>query len=345
MPRVSTDDVLSPSRADSDVIERMTDLLAVELEAVNATIINNMQSPVALIPQLAGHLIKAGGKRFRPMLTLISARLLNYQGKRHIYLAACVEFIHTATLLHDDVVDVSALRRGLDSANMVWGNHASVLVGDFLFSRAFQLMVADGSLAVLKLLSDTAVTITEGEVHQLRLQNAPNSEEKLYLQVIHGKTAALFAAACGVASLLSDGDSDDSQANYHALYEYGLNLGMAFQIIDDILDYRAPEGNLGKSLGDDFAEGKVTLPLIFAWQSGSAEERTFLTRVMRDKQQSKDDWQEVQTLMDKYDCLQKTHLRAQQYADKAAQSLNHFGDSHTAKIMHEMIEFCLQRCY
>jgi len=217
-----------------------------------------MHSPVTLIPQLAAHIVAAGGKRLRPLLTLACARMCGYPGERHIKLAACVEFIHTATLLHDDVVDESLLRRGMASANAVFGNQASVLVGDFLFARAFQLMVEDGSLAVLGILSRAAATIAEGEVLQLVTQNDLSTSEARYLEVITGKTAALFAAACEVGAVVADRPPFEAAS----LAEFGLNLGIAFQLVDDALDYAADQKVLGKTVGDDFREGKITLPVL-----------------------------------------------------------------------------------
>ena len=251
----------------------LSDLAALvrgDMEACNRAIIERMDSPVALIPQLAAHIVAAGGKRLRPLLTLASARLCGYprhndpDGLRHVNLATCVEFIHTATLLHDDVVDESVLRRGLASANAVFGNKASVLVGDFLFARAFQLMVQDGSLHVLDILSRAAATIAEGEVLQLVTQNDLSTSESQYLDVVRGKTAALFAAACQVGAVVADRPSTEQSA----MAEYGMNLGIAFQLVDDALDYAADQSTLGKTVGDDFREGKITLPVLAAYADG-----------------------------------------------------------------------------
>ncbi|NJM93119.1 MAG: polyprenyl synthetase family protein, partial [Rhodospirillaceae bacterium] len=231
-----------------------------------------MQSPVALIPQLAGHIIAAGGKRLRPMLTLAAAQICGYQGLGHIRLATAVEFIHTATLLHDDVVDESDLRRGETSANVLWGNKASVLVGDFLFSRAFQLMVADGSLRILEILCGASAKIAEGEVLQLMTSNDTATTEQAYLEVIKGKTAILFSAACEVGAVLADRPKREQES----LASFGLNLGIAFQLIDDALDYSAKQEALGKKIGDDFREGKITLPVILAFLRGEETEREFV---------------------------------------------------------------------
>ncbi|MEE8371286.1 MAG: polyprenyl synthetase family protein, partial [Sphingomonadales bacterium] len=217
---------------------------------VNETILGRMQSPVALIPELAGHLIASGGKRLRPLLTLATSKLLGYEGRRQTKLATCVEFIHTATLLHDDVVDESALRRGKESANTLWGNKPSVLVGDFLFSRAFELMVEDGSLKVLRILSHASAVIAEGEVLQLMTSNNTSTDEETYLQVIEAKTAALFAAACQISAVIAE----RGEAEERALQSFGRNLGIAFQLVDDLLDYSARQALLGKTVGDDFRE-------------------------------------------------------------------------------------------
>src|SRR5205085_1340957 len=235
-----------------------------------------MQSKVALIPELAGHLIAGGGKRMRPMLTLASAALLDYGGTRHHKLAAAVEFIHTATLLHDDVVDGSGLRRGKRTANIIWGNPASVLVGDFLFSRSFELMVEDGSLRVLKILSRASSVIAEGEVDQLTAQRRVETSEDHYLEIIQAKTAALFAAACRIAAVVAE----RGEAAELALDSYGRNLGIAFQLIDDAIDYASDAETMGKGVGDDFRDGKVTLPVILAFARGNESERAFWRAAM-----------------------------------------------------------------
>ena len=245
-------------------LDPMIQLVAADLNQVNAVILDRMQSEVALIPELAGHLIAGGGKRMRPMLTLACARLLDYPGARHHKLAAAVEFIHTATLLHDDVVDGSGLRRGKRTANIIWGNPASVLVGDFLFSRSFELMVEDGSLKVLKILSRASSVIAEGEVNQLTAQRQVETSEDQYLEIIAAKTAALFAAACRIAAVVAERD----EATEEALDAYGRNLGVAFQLVDDAIDYASDTATMGKGVGDDFRDGKVTLPVIRAMRAG-----------------------------------------------------------------------------
>src|SRR3954452_4975799 len=250
-------------------LEPLFRLLSGDLDRVNALIVDRMDSPVALIPHVAGHIVSAGGKRLRPMLTLGCARLCGYRGERHIALAAAVEFIHTATLLHDDVVDASDLRRGRDTANAVWGNKPAVLVGDFLFARSFELMVEDGSLRVLEILSHAAAVIAEGEVGQLVTANDTTTTEAAYLEVIEAKTAALFAAASRIGAVVAGRPAAEEET----LERFGRNLGTAFQLIDDMLDFSARESELRKSIGDDFRDGKITLPILIAFARGDSEER------------------------------------------------------------------------
>jgi octaprenyl-diphosphate synthase len=252
-------------------LDAMLGLVAADMNAVNAVILDRMQSEIPLIPELAGHLIAGGGKRMRPMLTLACAKLLDYPGARHHKLAAAVEFIHTATLLHDDVVDGSGLRRGRRTANVIWGNPASVLVGDFLFSRSFELMVEDGSLKVLRILSNASAVIAEGEVNQLTAQRQVGLGEDRYLAIIAAKTAALFAAACRIAAVVAERD----EAVEAALDAYGRNLGVAFQLVDDAIDYASDAATMGKGVGDDFRDGKCTLPVILAYARGSDADRAF----------------------------------------------------------------------
>jgi octaprenyl-diphosphate synthase len=300
-----------------------------------------MDSPVTLIPQLAGHIVAAGGKRLRPMMTLASAQMCGYRGRRHIALAACVEFIHTATLLHDDVVDASDLRRGLASANAVWGNQASVLVGDFLFSRAFELMVADGSIPVLKVLSKASAVIAEGEVLQLTTTSNTQTSETAYLQVIRSKTAELFAAACRIGALVSDRPKVEEEA----LETYGMNLGIAFQLIDDVLDYSAKQATLGKTVGDDFREGKITLPVILAYRRGDDEERQFWRRTLEDREQTDTDLDHAIGLMTKHRALEDSVERARHYGSIARDAMGIFADGPAKHAMLEAIDFCIHRAY
>jgi octaprenyl-diphosphate synthase len=314
-------------------------LLSDDLVRVNRLIVERMHSPVALITQLAGHLVAAGGKRLRPMLTLATSRLCGYRGERHIALAAAVEFIHTATLLHDDVVDSSGLRRGLATANAVWGNKPPVLVGDFLFSRAFELMVEDGSLRVLQILSRASAVIAEGEVLQLITSNDMATDEDAYLAVIRAKTAELFAAACRLGGVLGERSAEDEET----LDGFGRNLGVAFQLIDDMLDYSARETELGKSVGDDFRDGKITLPVILAYRAGNDTERAFWRRTLEEQEQRDGDLPRAIELMNRHGCLYATWERARHYGELARRALAPFRDGPERRALTEAIDFCLAR--
>ena len=320
-------------------LDRLSALVKEDLERVNALILERMQSPVALIPQLAGHIIAAGGKRLRPMLTLAAARLCGYPGARHVGLAASVEFIHTATLLHDDVVDASDLRRGLATANAVWGNKSSVLVGDFLFSRAFELMVEDGSLEVLAILSHASAVIAEGEVLQLVTSNDTETTEAAYLQVIRSKTAQLFAAATRIGAVLAE----RPRSEVEALDAFGLNLGIAFQLIDDLLDYAAVQVELGKTVGDDFREGKITLPVVLAFNRGNEEERSFWKRTLEELDQRDGDLERAIQLQRAHGALAETMERARTYGIAARAALAPFRECPEKRALDEVIDFCLER--
>ena len=320
-------------------LDPLMKLVRTDLDRVNSTILEHMQSPVHLIPQLAGHLIAAGGKRLRPMLTLGAAALCGYSGDRHIKLAACVEFIHTATLLHDDVVDESELRRGQETANTVWGNQASVLVGDFLFSRSFQLMVMDGSLHVLKILSGASAIIAEGEVQQLITTNDTTTSETAYLEVIQSKTAELFSAAARIGAVVADRPKDEEDA----LTSFGTNLGIAFQLVDDALDYSARQAELGKTVGDDFSEGKITLPVILAFRRGTEEDRKFWKRTLEELDQEPGDLEKAQELILKYVALDDTIARARHYAAIARDALGLFSDGEAKNALTEVVDFCVER--
>ncbi|GAA0580956.1 polyprenyl synthetase family protein [Caenispirillum bisanense] len=322
-------------------LDALVALVEADMQGVNRTIVERMQSPVALIPQLAGHIVAAGGKRLRPLMTLAAARLCGYDGQRHVKLATCVEFIHTATLLHDDVVDESELRRGRQSANAVWGNQASVLVGDFLFSRAFELMVEDGNLKVLAILSRASSVIAEGEVAQLITTNDTDTDEAAYLEVIKGKTAELFAAACQVGAVVAERPEAEEQA----MRDYGMALGIAFQLVDDYLDYSARQAELGKTVGDDFREGKLTLPVILAFQRGSEEEKTFWRRCLEDLDQTPDDLPQAMALMQKHGSLEETRVRARQYGEQARAALEVFPPSAMRTALSDIIDFCVERAY
>lgn len=333
---VSLDERNRTARAD---LKDLLALTAHDMAAVNALILARMQSPVELIPQLAGHLIAAGGKRLRPMLTVASARLCGYEGARHHRLAAAVEFIHTATLLHDDVVDESDLRRGLATANAVWGNKPSVLVGDFLFARAFELMVADGSLRVLDILSRASAIITEGEVMQLVTANDVATSEGAYLEVIKSKTAALFAAACRIGAVIAE----RPRAEEEALDEYGRNLGIVYQLIDDALDYAADQAKLGKTVGDDFKEGKITLPTILAYLRGEEEERAFWRRTLEELRQEPSDLDRAIQLMRRHGALEDTISRARHYGAMARDALGVFPDGREKRALTDVVDFCIER--
>jgi len=332
---------LNPGGGRRASLDKVDGLVAADLGRVNQLILKRMNSNVALIPQLAGHIIAAGGKRLRPTLTLAAARLCGYKGERHVALAACVEFIHTATLLHDDVVDESELRRGLATANNVWGNQASVLVGDFLFARAFQLMVEDGSLEVLDILSSASAQIAEGEVAQLTTANNTETSESAYLEVIRGKTATLFAAACRVGAVVAG----RPQAQEEALDNYGLNLGIAFQLVDDVLDYSASQAVLGKAIGDDFREGKITLPIILAYRRGDDEERAFWRRTMEDMEQGEDDLGRAIELLGKHDTLSDTIERARHDGAIARDALGIFPETDVKSALIDVVDFSIERAY
>ena len=330
---------LEDKREKPSPLDRLGALIDDDLKAVNREIVTRMHSPVSLIPELAGHIIAAGGKRLRPMLTLAASKLCGYDGSRQILLATCIEFIHTATLLHDDVVDESELRRGMDSANALWGNQASVLVGDFLFSRSFELMVEDGSLDVLGLLSSASAILAEGEVLQLMTANDTETSETAYLDVIESKTAILFAAACELGAIVGEKPEPEREA----LRAYGQNLGVAFQVIDDVLDYQAKEDTLGKTVGDDFREGKVTLPVILAFSRGNDEERAFWRRTIEELAQEPKDLAHAQSLLEKHDALNDSIDRARHYSAIAKDALGLFPESEIKQALLDVVDFCIER--
>ena len=316
-------------------------LTATAMNAVNATILDRMQSEIPLIPALAGHLIAGGGKRMRPMLTLAGAELVGYNGARHHKLAAAVEFIHTATLLHDDVVDGSEQRRGKSAANIVFGNPATVLVGDFLFARAFELMVEDGSLKVLKILSGASAIIAQGEVDQLTAQRKIETGEERYLHIIGAKTAALFAAASRIAAVVAEcGDAEEQ-----ALDDYGRNLGIAFQLVDDAIDYDTGTADMGKDRGDDFREGKMTLPVILAYARGSEEERRFWQDAIAGFRTEDEDLAHAVNLIRRHDAIAATRERARHFAERACDALSIFRDGKARAAMVEAAQFAVSRGY
>ena len=316
-------------------------LTATAMNAVNAIILDRMQSEIPLIPALAGHLIAGGGKRMRPMLTLAGAELVGYHGERHHKLAAAVEFIHTATLLHDDVVDGSEQRRGKSAANIVFGNPATVLVGDFLFSRAIELMVEDGSLKVLKILSSASAIIAQGEVDQLTAQRKIETSEERYLHIIGAKTAALFAAASRISAVVAE----RGEAEERALDDYGRNLGIAFQLVDDAIDYDTGTADMGKDRGDDFREGKMTLPVIFAYARGDAEERRFWEHAIAGFRTEDEDLAHAVELIRRHGAVEATRERARHFAERACDALSVFPDSRARQALVEAARFSVSRGY
>ncbi|GGC36280.1 farnesyltranstransferase [Novosphingobium marinum] len=322
-------------------LDPMLSLTASGMNSVNAVILERMQSKIPLIPALAGHLISGGGKRLRPMLTIAGAELCGYEGSRHHKLAAAVEFIHTATLLHDDVVDGSELRRGKEAANIVFGNPATVLVGDFLFSRAFELMVEDGSLKVLKILSSASAVIAEGEVDQLVAQREIETSEERYLSIIGAKTAALFAAATRIAAVVAE----RSEAEERALDEYGRNLGIAFQLVDDAIDYDSEAAESGKGRGDDFREGKMTLPVILAYARGTPDERKFWEDAIAGFCTEDEDLARAVELINRHDAVSATRERARHFAQRAIDAIAGFPAGAARSAMAQAAEFAVARRY
>lgn len=330
---------IKPQNTSESPLDTLQSLLSDDMKAVNAMIVARMDSPVPMIPQLAGYLIAAGGKRIRPLMTLAATAMYGGDMVRAHRLATAVEFIHTATLLHDDVVDDSDERRGQKSANAVFGNEASVLVGDFLFSRAFQLMVEDGNLHVLKVLSDAAAIIAQGEVLQLSIQGNIDTTIEQYLDVIKGKTAALFAAACEVGPLISNDDRNAAKI----MCEYGMNLGIAFQIADDVLDYASTSEKIGKEVGDDFREGKMTAPIIFALQSAASEERDFWVRTLSAREQNDSDLVRAQAILNRHGALKRGLDLARRYAQKAREALAEAPDSDYRATLDDLALFTVTR--
>ena len=322
-------------------IERLVRLLAPAMERVNATILDRTGSDVTMIPEVANHLISSGGKRLRPMLTLAMAQLTGYSGDGHIKLAASVEFMHTATLLHDDVVDQSDMRRGKQAARMLWGNEASVLVGDFLLGQAFKMMVEVGNLQALDILSSAAAVIAEGEVMQLGAAKNTATNEDEYMAVIRAKTAELFAAACEVGPVIAGRD----KAAIAACRSYGMNLGIAFQLVDDALDYGGKAAKLGKNVGDDFREGKITLPVVLSFRRGSDTERAFWQRTLGEGTIEDGDLDHAIGLMTKHHAIEDTIGRARHYGSIACDALALVPDSEIKTALEETVAFCIARVH
>lgn len=320
--------------------DQLAAYLASDMDAVNALIRQRMASQHApRIPEVTAHLIDAGGKRLRPMLTLAAARMCGYDGPYHIHLAATVEFIHTATLLHDDVVDESQRRRGRPTANLLWDNKSSVLVGDYLFSRSFQLMVETGSLRVLDILANASATIAEGEVLQLTAAQDLATTEAIYLQVVRGKTAALFSAATEVGGVIAGADA----AQVQALFDYGDALGIAFQIVDDLLDYGGASDALGKNTGDDFRERKLTLPVIKAVAMASEQERAFWSRTIAKGDQQAGDLDMARTIMARHGAMQAARADALAWAARAVAALDALPDHPIRAMLRDLADYVVAR--
>ena len=320
--------------------DRLAAYLAEDMDRVGALIAERMASEHApRIPEVTAHLVGAGGKRLRPMLTLAAARMCGYDGPYHVHLAATVEFIHTATLLHDDVVDESKQRRGRPTANLLWDNQSSVLVGDYLFARSFQLMTEPGSMRVMRILSNAAATIAEGEVLQLTAAQNLATDESVYLQVIRGKTAALFSAATEVGGVIA-GEDD---ARVQALFDYGDALGIAFQIVDDLLDYQGDSGATGKNVGDDFRERKLTLPVIKAVAQADDAERAFWVRTIEKGRQEEGDLAQALALLDKHGTLDATRQDALEWAAKAKEALRALPDHEVRDMLTDLADYVVAR--
>lgn len=320
--------------------EQLAAVLADDMALVNAQIRQRMESEHApRIPEVTAHLVEAGGKRLRPMLTLAAARMCGYDGPYHVHLAATVEFIHTATLLHDDVVDESAKRRGRATANLLWDNKSSILVGDYLFSRSFQLMVETGNLRVLDILANASATIAEGEVLQLTAASNLATDEAIYLQVVRGKTAALFSAATQVGGVIAEAPDDITKA----LYDYGDALGISFQIVDDLLDYGGAAASLGKNTGDDFRERKLTLPVIKAVAKADATEHAFWKRTIEKGDQQDGDLEHAMALMTKHDTFEETRQDALYWSAKAREALETVPESDLRNLLMDLSDYVVSR--
>ncbi len=320
----------------------LKNLVGVKLDDVSQVIKHKLSSKINLIHKMTNHHLNSGGKRIRPLLTLAAAKLCGYEnGSRDINLAACVELIHSATLLHDDVIDDSDLRRGVKTTNSIWGNQSSILVGDYLFSRCFELMVQDGSSEILKLLSSTSSTIAQGEVLQLEQKGEVDVLEETYFNIINMKTAALFAAATRVGACIGNKNKKEKDA----LESYGKNLGLAFQIADDALDYYSKDILFGKKIGKDFYEGKTTLPLIIIFQNGNNEERKFLTEIFKKEKRNEDDFSETLALINKYKAVQASLKRAEYFVNISYGALGIFEDSKEKQILQNLTGFSLNRSF
>jgi octaprenyl-diphosphate synthase len=330
---------LEGARDPADRLRPLLDLVAEDMQAINRIILDKAVSDVEMIPELAHHLIDSGGKRLRPMLTLATARMSGYRGNGHVRVASAVEFMHTATLLHDDVVDESDTRRGKKTARLIWGNQASVLVGDFLLGHAFRMLVDVGNIQVLRILSNASAIIAEGEVMQLAAAKKTSTTEDEYLAIINAKTAALFSAAAEAGGAIAERPAEE----VNALRSYGKNLGIAFQLVDDALDYGGDSSRLGKSTGDDFREGKVTLPVILSYRRGSEDERSFWRRTISEGDIRDGDLEQAIGLMRKHKAIEATLERARSYGSIARDAMGIFRDSPQKSALTDVIEFCIDR--
>jgi len=320
-------------------IDALHHLVDQDMARVNRIILDKAHSDVELIPELAQHLIDSGGKRLRPMLTIAASKLCGYEGDGHVTLAASVEFMHTATLLHDDVVDESEMRRGKKTARLLWGNEASVLVGDYLLGQAFKMMVEVGSLGALRVLSNAAAVIAEGEVMQLAAAKNLETTEETYRAVINAKTAALFAAAAEVGAVIAERPEHEAKA----LSDFGLHLGLAFQLMDDVLDYSGERARLGKNVGDDFSEGKVTLPVIIAHADGTPEERAFWRRTIEEGETRDGDLETAMTLIARHNALERAMERALVHGEQATRALDLFADGPVKAALLDAVGFSISR--
>ena len=330
---------LSEERPAQASVAPLVELTRDDMTRVNQLILSKTGSDVEMIPEVAKHLIDSGGKRLRPMLTLAAASMCGYEGNHQITLAASVEFMHTATLLHDDVVDESDMRRGKQSARMVWGNQASVLVGDFLLGQAFRMMVDAGSMEALDVLSTASTIIAQGEVMQLSAAQSMETTEDDYLTVIRSKTAALFSAATEVGPILAESEKPVRDA----FRSFGLNLGLAFQLVDDALDYGGSKADLGKNVGDDFYEGKITLPVLLAYRRGSEEEREFWRGAMESDSSDEAALEKAMELLTKHGAISDTVNRARHYGEIARDALAPLPDSDMKQALLDVVEFCVSR--
>lgn len=327
------------SPTETFTLESLKQFTATDMQRVNDVIEQHLSSEVVLINQLSQHIIHSGGKRLRPMLVMLAAKACGYEGDNDALLAAIIEFIHTATLLHDDVVDESEMRRGEQTASSIWGNEAAVLVGDYLYSRAFQLMVLAQSLQVMNLMADTTNTIAQGEVLQLLNINDPDTTEEKYRQVIYSKTACLFEAACQIGSIITNSPDNCSKA----LAEYGKHLGIAFQLVDDALDYEADSDELGKNVGDDLAEGKPTLPLIYAMQKGTKQQRELIRSAI--EKGGLEQIEEITLAINETGALAYTHKQAIQHAEIAKNSISTLPDSKSKQALMFLADYAVERSY